>query len=135
MTTLVFRWGSTLTFVVFSKEFLMKEPLFKHRFLSKTPIALHISKIAKTARQGKLRAPVELTKFSDNNIYACHHKDLFLEKTKAWRKNKGQLFVSFISPHKFATTHTVSRWIVEVLSLSGLLLLFFISFNKSVLPI
>lgn len=57
----------------------MKEPLFKHRFLSKTPIALHISKIAKTARQGKLRAPVELTKFSDNNIYAYHHKDVFGE--------------------------------------------------------
>ena len=45
--------------------------------------------------------------------------DVYLERTKVWRKNEGQLFLSFISPHKFVTTQTDSRWILKVLSLSG----------------
>ena len=39
-------------------------------------------------------------------------------KDNAWRENAGQLSLSIIVPHKFVTTQTNSRWIVEVLSLS-----------------
>ena len=44
--------------------------------------------------------------------------DVYSERTKVWRKNEGQLFLSFISSHRFITTQTDSRWIVKVLSLS-----------------
>ena len=92
-------------------NFLVKHP---------THYTFHFTKITKTARQGKLRPPVELIQFSDKNLCVCHHIDVYLERTEAWRKNEGQLLLSFISPHKFVTTQTVSRWIVEVLSLSGI---------------
>ena len=46
--------------------------------------------------------------------------DVYLERTKLWRKNEGELFLSFISSHRFITTQTDSRWIVKVLSLSGI---------------
>ena len=92
-------------------DFLVKHP---------THYTFHFSKITKTARQGKLRPPVELIQFSDKNLCLCHHIDVYLERTEAWRKNEGQLLLSFISPHKFVTIQTVSRWVVEVLSLSGI---------------
>ena len=91
-------------------DFLVKHP--KH-------YTFHFSKVTKTARQGKLRPPVELIQFSEQNLCVCHRIDVYLERTEAWKKNEGQLLLSFISPHKFVTTQTVSRWIVEVLSLSG----------------
>ena len=57
----------------------------------------HFSKITNTARQGKLRPPVELTQFSDKNLCVCRHMDVYLERTKAWKKHEGQLLLSFIN--------------------------------------
>lgn len=51
-------------------EFLMKLPTH-HTF--------HISKVTKTARQSKLRPPVESAQFSDKKLCACHHIDAYLE--------------------------------------------------------
>ena len=91
-------------------------------FLSETRNILYISflKNYKTAKQCKLRPPVEWNQFSDKNLCVCHHLDVYLERTKAWWKNEGQLLLSLITPHKFVTTQTVSCCIVEVLSLSGI---------------
>ena len=80
-------------------DFLMK--LLTHTF--------HVSKITKTARHGELRLSLELTNFSGKNLCVCHYIDVYLERTKAWRKNKGHLLLSFINPNKFLTTQAVSR--------------------------
>ena len=48
-----------------------------------THYTFHFSKITKTARQGKLRPPVELIQFSDKNLCVCHHTDVYLERTEA----------------------------------------------------
>lgn len=85
----------------------------------------HFPKIIKTARQGKLRPPVVLAQLSDKNLCVCHRIDVYLKRTEAWRKNEGQLLLSFLSPYKCVTTQTVSRWIIEVLSLSGIDTFFF----------
>ena len=73
-------------------------------FLVTHPTHYTFQLITKTARQGKLRPPVELIQFSDKNLCVCHHKDVYLERTEAWRKNEGQFLLSFMSPHKFVTT-------------------------------
>ena len=39
---------------------------------------------------------------------------------KDFHKIESQLLLSFITPHKGFTTHTISRWILEVLNLSGI---------------
>ena len=80
-------------------DFLMK--LLTHTF--------HFSKITKTARHGELRLSLELTNFSGKNLCVCHYIDVYLERTKAWRKNKGHFLLSFINPNKFLTTQAVSR--------------------------
>ena len=38
---------------------------------------------------------------------------------KEFHKTEAQLPLSFIKPHKGVTTHTISRWILEILDLSG----------------
>lgn len=70
-------------------------------FLAKKLSALHVrfSKITKTARQGKLKPPVELTQFSDKNLCVCHHINVYLERMKIWTENEGRLLVLFKSPH------------------------------------
>lgn len=59
------------------------------------------SKITKTARHGELRPSLELTNFSGKNLCVFHRIDVCLERTKAWRKNKGHLLLSFINPNNF----------------------------------
>ena len=51
----------------------------------------HFSKLIKTAKQGKLRSPVELTQFPNKNLCVCHHTDVYLERKKVWLKNEGKL--------------------------------------------
>lgn len=55
-------------------------------FLVKLPThyIFHFSKITKTAKEGKLRPPVQLTQLSDKSLCACHYIDVYLERTKAW---------------------------------------------------
>ena len=66
-----------------NKDFLMKLPT--HTF--------HFSKITKTARHGELRPSLELTNFSGKNLCVCHRIDVYLERTKAWRKIKGTFYL------------------------------------------
>ena len=96
--------------------YLDKNFLTKHTSV----YTFHFAKITKTARQGRLRPPVELKSFPDKNLCVCHCIDVYLERTKPWRKNEGQLLLSFVEPHQCITTQTVSRWIVEILTLSGI---------------
>ena len=65
-------------------DFLVKHPAHYSFHLKKNN--------RKTARQGQLRLPVELTQFSDKNICVCHHIDVYLERAKVWRKMKDNFY-------------------------------------------
>jgi len=68
-----------------------------------------------------LRPPVKFEKFLENqNLCVFTTLESYLERSKSWRKTETQLLLSFISPHKAESTSTISRWIVEVLKLSGI---------------
>ena len=54
----------------------------------------------------------------NKSLCECHHIDLKLDKMKEFHKIEVQLLLSFIKPHKGVTT--ISRWILEVLDLSGI---------------
>ena len=54
-----------------------------------THSTFHFSKITKPTRQGKHRPLVELTQFSHKNLCVCHHKNVYLKRTMACRKNEG----------------------------------------------
>ena len=54
----------------------------------------------------------------NKSLCVCHHIDFYLDKMKEFHKTEAQLLLSFIKPHKGVTT--ISRWILEVLHLSGI---------------
>ena len=78
-------------------------------------------KITKTVRRNKLRPPIKYKHFHTNeNLCPCYHIDIYIEKTQNIRKGENQLLLATVSPHQAVTTQTVSRWLVDVLSLAGI---------------
>ena len=83
--------------------------------------SFHFGKPTKVDRRSRTRPPIKLRHFRENsNLCVCHHIDLYMERSKSWRSENDQLLLSFIKPHKPVTSSTVSRWIIEVLSLAGI---------------
>ena len=81
----------------------------------------HFGKDTKTTKRGKLRSPIKFIPFDTNeNLCACHHIYLYLEKTKEWYKTEPQLLISFIGSHRGVSKSAISRWIITVLNLSGI---------------
>ena len=82
LTLLIALTSSTMTHKIYSlnKTFLVKH-LAHYTF--------HFLKLTKTAWQGKLRPPVELTQFPYKNLCVYHIIDVYLKRKKAWLKNEG----------------------------------------------
>ena len=75
-------------------------------FLIKHPVdySCHLSKITETARQGKLRPPVELTQFSDKNLSGCHRKDSTWREQSPGERMKDKFYqalVNLLAPRQF----------------------------------
>ena len=92
------------------------------KFLSRSEIfySFEMSCPTKTSKQGKPRPAIKVYSFSNENLCVCKHIDLYVERTKSLRKGQDQLLLSYVSPHKPASTATVSRWLVNILQLSGI---------------
>ena len=99
-------------------QFLETRFLVKHH----SCYSFHFGKPTKAAKPGKLRVPLEFSHFQEDlNLCVCNHIDLYLDRTSSWRtKEKKQFLLSYINPHNGVSSSTVSRWIVEMLSLSGI---------------
>ena len=99
LTMLIALTSSTMTHEIHSlNKFFLVKHLAHYTF--------HFSKHTKTARQAKLRPPVELTQFLNKNLCVCHHIDVCLKRKKAWLKNEGNILLSFISSHRFPSSET-----------------------------
>ena len=86
-------------------------------------IILHIAKLTKSKRQGKPNISITLLKYEKDtalDAVACYRA--YLKRTKAWRateEQKTQLFLSLVQPHTPVTTSTISRWLREIMTESG----------------
>ena len=84
-------------------------------------VVFHFGEVTKTARPGKMKPPVDFVAFpQDPVLCVLTNLKLYLDRCKGWGKDKGQLLVSHISPHDPVSTATVSRWLLEILRLSGI---------------
>jgi site-specific recombinase XerD len=81
-------------------------------------VVIRIASVLKTTKPGD-GCIISLKKYPDEKlcIYKC--LKLYIEKTSALRKSNN-LFVSYQSPYERASSQTVSRWLKEVLKLSGI---------------
>lgn len=83
--------------------------------------SFHFGKPTKTAKQRKPRPPLKFMHFKEDlNLCVCNHIDVYLERSSPWRGENFQLLLSFVKPHKAVKPCTISRWILEVLTLSGI---------------
>ena len=81
----------------------------------------HFAAVTKNARPGKMKPPIEFVRFSQDSALCVHaNLDLYLERCTSWGRSGGQLLVSHISPHGPVSSSTISRWLVEILKLSGI---------------
>lgn len=78
-------------------------------------------KLTKVANPKKPRPPIKFLHFvSNHNLCVCRCIDDYLIRSKLWRDSETQLLLSFRNPHKSVATKTISRWITDVLKLSGI---------------
>eukprot|EP00111_Clytia_hemisphaerica_P017611 TCONS_00052109-protein len=76
--------------------------------------------VTKTAKPGKMKPAVEFKRFPyDSDLCVHSFLDLYFSKRESWGKGDGQMMVSYKSPHDPVSTSTISRWIVDILKLSG----------------
>ena len=75
----------------------------------------------KHSRKGKIPPPIIFYKHpEDPHLCPINTLDQYIDRTKPWRGNETQLFISFVKPHKAVSTSTIARWLKEVLVLSGI---------------
>ena len=88
--------------------------LFERRIQIKIPAPI------KTSKPGRNQPTLILPFFKDKKICAAKTLLDYLDRTKEIRGNEVKLFISFKRPHKPVGSQTLSRWIKNVLSDSGI---------------
>ena len=84
------------------------------------PIQIKITGILKTTSITRVNPLIILPPYQNKNICPVKVLSVYIERTKPFRNGVDQLFISFSSPHKSVTSQTISRWLCEVLKLSGI---------------
>jgi hypothetical protein len=83
-----------------------------------TEVVIRICNRLKTSKPGE-GLIINLKKFSKPNLCVYSRLQEYLKVTKTLRSSPN-LFICTNSPHKSASPQTVSRWLKEVLNLSGI---------------
>lgn len=86
-----------------------------------TKIKIKIPDLIKTSRIGSTQPLLNLPFFNERpEICPARTISTYLEKTAILRNQAELLFISFKKPHKQVGTQTLSRWVKNVLALSGI---------------
>ncbi|XP_013419712.1 uncharacterized protein LOC106180300 [Lingula anatina] len=83
-------------------------------------VIFSLGKLIKQSVPGKRQPEIVIPRITDN-VKLCAMSALlhYLDKTKGYRKSSN-LFLSLVKPYQPVTKSTISRWIKDVLSLSGI---------------
>lgn len=95
----------------------------KFKGITKDKAVFSFGTTVKHFRRGKKTPPIEFYAMpSEPNLCPILTLNCYLDLSKDWRKSdaESQLFLSFVNPHKAVTKSTITRWIKEVLKLSGI---------------
>ena len=75
----------------------------------------------KQNRPGQVFSGVQVRKFHQEEQCVCRTLQCYLDRASTLRsRTTSQLLISYVKPHNAVTTNTVSRWIKQVLTLSGI---------------
>ncbi|XP_049886293.1 uncharacterized protein LOC126380737 [Pectinophora gossypiella] len=82
---------------------------------------IKIPDLIKTSRVGSQQPVLSLPYFSQRpEICPAKTLNVYLNKTRQLRQNTNSLFISFRKPHRSVCSQTLSRWVKNVLTSSGI---------------
>lgn len=83
-------------------------------------IFIKIEELIKTSRPGSAQPNLSIPFFNDRReICPAQALTAYIDMTKTVRNNVNSLLISYKKPHKAVSTNTISRWIKDTLSASG----------------
>ena len=90
--------------------------------LSEKKVVFIFAKLLKTWKQGRTPPKLEIFAFEkDTDLCVIQTLKVYLDRSQEWRdEKKTQLLLGINKPHKPVSVSTVSRWIKDVMSLSGI---------------
>jgi len=83
-------------------------------------IQIKITNILKTSSIRRSNPLIILPPYHNKQICPVKTLTIYMSKTKELRGDTDHLFISFNSPYKAVCSQTISRWLCEVLKLSGI---------------
>ena len=87
----------------------------------KSKYVFSFGKTVKHSREGKTPPAIEFNAMIENiNLCPVAALNSYITLTAPWRNGETQLFLSFVKPHKAVSKSTITRWMKEVLKLSGI---------------
>lgn len=90
-------------------------------FKTSTGYDIKITELTKTSRPGSFQPLLSFNYFLENpKLCVANTLENYLRVTKPLRKKIDSLFITIKRPYKAASTATISRWIKNALTLSGI---------------
>lgn len=84
-------------------------------------ILIKITDFIKTSRPGSAQPCLSIPFYKDRpEICPAEALVAYIDRTKSLRNNANSLFLTIKKPHKPVSTNTISRWIKNMLSISGI---------------
>ena len=90
--------------------------------LSEEKVVFNFPKLLKTWKKGRVAPKLEISAFEkDTDLCVIQTLKVYLDTSQEWRdEKKTQLLLDINNPHKPVSVSIVSRWIKDVMSLSGM---------------
>ena len=86
-----------------------------------TVAVFHITELLKHSRPGVHLKPIELKHCTqDKHLCVVTALEVYIHRTAHLRNNNSFLFISYLKPYNRVSYNTISRWIKNVLCLSGI---------------
>ncbi|GFR79935.1 tyrosine recombinase XerD [Elysia marginata] len=83
-------------------------------------VHISIGELTKTSSVGRHEPEIILASFQNKTLCIVEYLQAYFKATENFRGSSPHLLLSFVDPHKGITTSTLSRWVREVMSQSGI---------------
>ena len=91
-----------------------------HMFVSENKIIFTISNTLKQSKPGRFASPIELELYEKESLCVVRTLREYLSRTEDKRHGQDALLISYLKPYKAVTPNTISRWIKNTMTLSGI---------------
>ena len=81
---------------------------------------LFYDKLLKQSKKGRINPVLKLKRYTDCEVCVVYTLEHYITRTEQLRGSEQRLFISYMKPYKVVSSSTISRWLRNVLTLSGI---------------